>query len=415
MLPFVVSASWKSSECALNLKTCNVDTEEPYCVSSSDNVDYAWSCIFPLLTNNLSSLNSKPLWQFSTSDVIEQYCKALLWNKKDGRIYYSQPSFHSDTRDRNQTFDSHQSIFVYTLCGSFDNEWEKPFLHDTNYLPKLLQWDVVRLLKLQQKSRWRNKCSLSRDMSLDNCDMSLYATEIFTAIMSDLFKIKYAQSLHVDSVENFTQKEERISDFLSWYFNMTDQYKQLEIQFPQTIEIIDSNQQKFRDDLKSLKVINNLELVDLVKKSKCPQAWNMTWINFVACALHGSQWEWLSLTPSFVTLFNNELLSYRIFVAYYQQWIEAKITQMQIDKKSEKEIRIYQAKYTNLQTYMNMQIQAARKSLRDFEDFSMTYPLHIWILLYQETVQKFRNNNLSPIVTIFYSLSEKLQNVQIPN
>jgi hypothetical protein len=45
--------------------------------------------------------------------------------------------------------------------------------------------------------------------------MSIYATEIFDAIMSDLFKIKYAQVLHVDSVNKFEDKESRILAFLS--------------------------------------------------------------------------------------------------------------------------------------------------------------------------------------------------------
>jgi len=62
-----------------------------------------------------------------------------------------------------------------------------------------------------------------------------------------------------------------------------------------------------------------------------------------------------------------------------------------------------------------MQLEAANQTLRSFEDFNMTYPLHIWLLLYQERVTNFRDKFLSPIVTIFYSLSEKLQNVQEPN
>jgi hypothetical protein len=44
----------------------------------------------------------------------------------------------------------------------------------------------------------------------------------------------------------------------------------------------------------------------------------------------------------------------------------------------------------------------------------MTYPLHIWILLHLEKWEKFRNTALSPEATKFYSLSEKLQNAQLP-
>ncbi|MBR4633500.1 hypothetical protein IKO50_00625 [bacterium] len=51
---------------------------------------------------------------------------------------------------------------------------------------------------------------------------------------------------------------------------------------------------------------------------------------------------------------------------------------------------------------------------RSFEEFNMTYPLHIWITLHIEKAEDFRNGSLSKVITSFYSLSEKLQNVQLP-
>jgi hypothetical protein len=43
----------------------------------------------------------------------------------------------------------------------------------------------------------------------------MYVTEIFSAIMSDVFKIKYAQIFHVDSVNGFENKKKRVTAFLS--------------------------------------------------------------------------------------------------------------------------------------------------------------------------------------------------------
>jgi hypothetical protein len=59
-------------------------------------------------------------------------------------------------------------------------------------------------------------------------------------------------------------------------------------------------------------------------------------------------------------------------------------------------------------------MSGTERAERWFEEFNMTYPLHIWILLLLEKWEKFRNFSLSPEITLFYSLSEKLQNVQIP-
>jgi hypothetical protein len=44
--------------------------------------------------------------------------------------------------------------------------------------------------------------------------MSIYATEIFTALMSDIFKIKNAQVLQVNTVKRFNANtSERVEDF----------------------------------------------------------------------------------------------------------------------------------------------------------------------------------------------------------
>ena len=71
------------------------------------------------------------------------------------------------------------------------------------------------MLKLQQRSGKIDLCSIVDSNGIPDCEMSIYATEIFDAIMSDLFKIKYAQVLHVDSVNKFEDKESRILAFLS--------------------------------------------------------------------------------------------------------------------------------------------------------------------------------------------------------
>jgi hypothetical protein len=88
---------------------------------------------------------------------------------------------------------------------------------------------------------------------------------------------------------------------------------------------------------------------------------------------------------------------------------------MEADRSNEKSIRMTDSKSPDFQLYWNIQLDSARFALHRLEDFSMTYPLHIWLLLYQEREKEYRDHYLSPIVTLFYSLSEKLQNVQLPN
>ena len=155
-------------------------------------------------------------------------------------------------------------------------------------------------------------------------------------------------------------------------------------------------------------------MADIVPVVKCPVDSQMTWINFVACALHSTQWEWFSLSPSFVTLFYNEILHYRQFISYYEYWMNRRIEMMAEDKMLEKKVRIEQSQMMDFRWYFDMEMDAIKWVQRSFEEFNMTYPLHIWIMLHIEKAEKFRNISFTKIISSFYSLSEKLQNVQLP-
>ena len=73
---------------------------------------------------------------------------------------------------------------------------ESPYLSDV-----FKEDDLVAALKLKQRSGGKDLCSLDDEELIDDCDMSIYATEIFSTIMSDVFKIKYAQVLDIENIE----------------------------------------------------------------------------------------------------------------------------------------------------------------------------------------------------------------------
>lgn len=420
-MPFLVDASWQSEACSLNNSGCSSASsgfKVPYCVSSS--VDYAKTCIWPALTNNFSSIPSqeKSLSSFDIRDLLWQYCGSLLWSGAYWRVYYAKPSQVSDSWDWQQTFDSHQSLFVYALCSSFkDKKWNALFVPEWGDMlsEAFVEWELVDLLKLHQRSWRKDLCSVSDFETLSDCDMSIYATEIFTALMTDIFKIKYAQVLQVNTVENFDAKTpERVQDFFRGYYYIIDKYQVLKALFPQTVDVLESNQKYYKNVLDTVKIMDNSKLVELVENSGCPITGNLVWVDFVACALHSTQWKWMAIEPAFETMFYNELLNYRVFLNYHSLWIEDKVKGMAVDKRNEKNIRIFESKAPDLEWYWSIQLDSAKFALRRLEDFAMAYPLHIWLLLYQEREKNYRDNYLSPIVTLFYSLSEKLQNVQLP-
>lgn len=398
----------------------------PYCITSlstndreASDVNYPKSCIRAALTNKLSSIKSREITidKFNTRDVIELYCSSLYWNSDKWRIYFARPSGQTDSWDWQQTFDSHQSLFLYALCGYIQGgdfiDWE-------NLVEGVYKGDLVELLDLHQMANWKDNCSLDDDSTLADCDMAVYATKIYDGIMTDLYKIKYAQVLDVNTVVNFDAIwYKKVLNFMSGYYLLakTEEYQEylkLKAEYPKTISILESNQRYYKDVLETVKIIDNSMLADLADAVKCPATEDRTWLEYVACALHSSQRDWFSLTPSFVTLLYNEMLHYRQFVAFHEEWLKLKSEAMARDKIQEKNVRMYQVKSTDFKKYLDLQMSATEWAERGFEEFNMTYPLHIWILLHLEKWEKFRNFSLSPEMTLFYSLSEKLQNAQIP-
>ncbi len=402
--PAFPMVSWKDSSCnnIAGEYTCvgvSDNFEQPFCVTNfyrngANDVDNASSCILPALTNSLSIDNSN----VSMRDLVKNYCHSLFWKSDGWRIYFAKFNNEINDFDWQQTFDSHQSLFLYALCSSFkEKDGKMPFVPWNVLLSGVYKWDLTKLLKLQQKSKWKDLCSLEDNPSLNGCDFSIYVTKIFGWIMSDLFKIKYSQVLHVDTNENFDGKK-KVEEFMSGYFLISEWYDKLKKNYSKTVSILESDQKYYKDVLNSLKIIDNIRLSNESKKSWCWIEKNIKWLDFVACALHESQWKWPSLTPAFVTLLYNELLNYRYFISYF-------VNARRNEGKDDVAI---------LKKYSDMQIEAFNRTEHDLEDFNRTYPLHIWVLLYTEKVEKFRNNKLSKVITLFYSLSEKLQNVQEP-
>ena len=71
-------------------------------------------------------------------------------------------------------------------------------------------------------------------------------------------------------------------------------------------------------------------------------------------------------------------------MTFYQKWLELKFDAMARDTETEEEVRFYQAKLDDFKKFFDLQMSATERAERGFEEFNMTYPLHIWILLLQE-------------------------------
>ena len=106
--------------------------------------------------------------------------------------------------------------------------------------------------------------------------MAIYATKIYSAIMSDLYKIKYAQVLNVNTVQDFPSLWQRkIENFMTGYRLSQKEYRDLKDEYPKTISILKSNQQYYKNVLNTVKILDNSKLADDAANSKCPIDKNM--------------------------------------------------------------------------------------------------------------------------------------------
>ena len=228
------------------------------------------------------------------------------------------------------------------------------------------------------------------------------SSKIYSTLMSDIFKIKWAHALEVYSDKEFPQKSERIAHVFTTYFLMTgheaSEYIKL---YPQTSAMIDNNQQIFRRSLKSLVILDNDTIFERAEQCSIHSP-----ISAFVCGLHmpGN----FGNNQHFVNLVVNEYLNYRFFIDYYVNQTQRLVQGL----PTEAEKTPYLLEINALQKQRDTLEQALYTSLYDFQDFVMTYPLHIGFVLYQEELLRFRDKYASKMVTPFYTLYEKLRNVQ---
>lgn len=381
----------------------------PYCYSIlawwewTDNVS---TCNFYSTVNSLSSQ------QETKRNIIQNYCSALLSeNQLNWRIYFAKGENTWWNAAWDQTFDSNQSLFIYALCASFLSWDDRPFIPNTYVwdIVNIMTWDISKALRLPQKDGWKDSCSIVDNQNLNSCDLELYSSEIFSAIMSDIFKIKYAEVFQVNN-KQLNDDEERIPAFFSWYLHINNSYETLQNKFPQTISVINSNQKYQKNILWTIKLLNNDELITIMEEGWCSSNSDIQWANYIACALHWTHAKNTIIDISFLTLFYNEILNYRLFNSYYAQQIEEYAKRQK--NNDPKSYKLLINEFYDLKEHSDLLIKAADQTFTDLQELTFTYPLHIWLLAYQERILSFRNYYLSPIITSFYSLSEKLQNVQ---
>jgi hypothetical protein len=286
------------------------------------------------------------------------------------------------------------------LCSAWNPEW----VTTSSLQEGVFKEKFVEKLALQQRE-WINeeRKDVCKEGGAMRCDLSRYSFKIYTTLMSDIFKIKWA---HVAGITSITEGDtsSKIAEVFETYFQRRESdMSALQKSFPKTSSMISRNQRHFQKSLSSVVMLDNDVLAawamenctaDLVSERKC--------------GLHMS--GHYGMNEHFVHLIYNEYLNYRIFIDYYTHQL-SKI----IQNANDTDKVAYQNELAILVTHRGLLERSLKTAIEEFQDFATTYILHIGLVWYQEVLLEFRDKYAVKMVPPFYTLYEKFRNVQPAN
>ena len=307
-------------------------------------------------------------------DIVEKFCDTMTWSiDKDSEVALKQ------------------SLFVASLCSN----WKKS---DAEYFE-----DANKFIKddFSFKSIWfQADC---RNTYKETCDVAELADNLFTLIISELFTIREATVFGIKwNVKDFSSADtlkKWKNRFISDYLNIAETEEYCGNGYhTQTCNMVEKQLKQFKKALKNLKYIN-VDAIFTDENDELVCSGNVDQQNLVYCWVAWEIQWWLGM---FVNTVYNELERYSIFSSYYWQILSQR-----------DEIP------NNLQTEAIQSMSSPDKflslmeeSMTELLNISLTYPLHVVLVAYEEDLLRMRDKYLVKIVTPIYCLYHKLRNVQ---
>jgi len=301
-------------------------------------------------------------------------------------------------------YNAKNSLFMYRLCM------------DTNDQTNIARWSglsdqedksYVKFIKTDKASINVLKNQLPSSFT----KTSNYIETLFDTIAASYTSV-YQASVYWKKWDEKITKETLIDEFSKQYLSGQNYIsicaKDKKYQYPQTCKKMTSYLQDASNSLKSSDNILNVSLLyqDRKKLEKKGCDINKDDYSTITCGLYGND------ITKFVNLMYNELFFYTSFTQYYTYILETQpqfktsAGQNQLDKTKARESEIWLIRQN-----VSDSRKAVKTSIRLIKELQMTFPMHIWLLMYTEAintfVQKF-NETLIPI----YTLWDIFRNVQ---
>ena len=307
--------------------------------------------------------------------------------------------------------DPRQSIFLTLMCSKSDvkNNFSSFMSVGTKGEEnRYLKTHSIKLLAPQNVACYANEFQIG-------CDIARLSEEIITLILEELTTLKqwnlYGVTMNnLSSPKNLEENMNILTKekLLIHYASQQNFCKSKTQGYPKTCKIIQQSMRAFQKAFSRFRLLNVESLlakdIDSFKEKQaiCTKNTSAEDYDHMFCEIIGRTHE--GLDP-FVTRVYTELLRYQLFSTYYTSHLWSTNTADMVDAS--------RYEFVRMQAFSKKLLPTINTTLKQLAELQNTYPLHIGMLAYQEELLRLRDKYLSKLVTPFYSVFYKLQNVQI--
>jgi len=344
-------------------------------------------------------------------DVLYDYCEAVLntsvvwWNITWDNYYYS----------------AKDSVFLYMICHNISSNFDKIFNPDSD--SKFNSTDKWYFTKSLFTGLWIVNYGYDNDIdycnpnwNLQYCDLTYHIPRVFNMIINDIFSVQQSRVYGLTTTD-FDKKsiENQIDDYANDKFNIKF-CDSTDWKYPKLCKTMKTYTNASVGLLKDLDILNYANLYTQATKSpnyfaECETGYWKYNFNILSCWLFGYGFN---MNHMYLNLVYNEFLYYALFVKYYNYIILSNPNLAPAEQQKDYQIAVDYLKNNAYQ--FNREVNASQRAIslgiKMLREIDVTFPLHVWFMMYQEDLLNLRDKSLYKIVTPFYTLYGKLRNVQ---
>lgn len=302
-------------------------------------------------------------------------------------------------------YNAKNSLFMYRLCNDGTDKLQitrGPWLSDKA---------SKSYVKFQQLNNWEEIDILKNQLPWIYKKTPDYMQNLFDTIIESYVTI-YQASIYGKKWDDSIDIKKSIEQFSNDYFKYgKNKYISIcsldnkDYKYPKTCKKITSY---IKDATNTLKSSTNI----LNTKTLYADFWKITKYDSkqdtITYGLYSNDMN------KFINLIYNELFFYTSFAQYYMYILETQSKFKANPSLSEiEETGAKRAEIGLIQQNISDSKQAIGTSIRLLKELQMTFPMHIWMLMYTEAINNLVQNFNKTLIPI-YTLWDTFRNVQIP-